>query len=86
MKRISLISNSSIQYYKYEAEINIDFGKTNKVYFHQPIGGFANASYWSSSQSSTSATANAISINFGTGVISNNLKTNSFYVRAIRKF
>ena len=37
MKRISLISNSSIQYYKFEAEINIDFGKTNKVYFHQPF-------------------------------------------------
>lgn len=59
----------------------------NKLYSNKgSIGGFANASYWSSSQSSTSATTNAISINFGTGVISNNLKTNSFYVRAIRKF
>jgi hypothetical protein len=37
MKRISLISNSSIQYHKFEAEINLDFGKTNKVYFHQPF-------------------------------------------------
>jgi hypothetical protein len=36
MKRISLISNSSIQYYKFEAEVNLDFGKTHKVYFHQP--------------------------------------------------
>jgi hypothetical protein len=36
MKRISLISNSSIQYYKFEAEVNLDFGKSNKVYFHQP--------------------------------------------------
>ena len=37
MKRISLISNSSIQYHKFEAEINLDFAKLNKVYFHQPF-------------------------------------------------
>lgn len=37
MKRISLISNSSIQYYKFEAEINLDFSKSNKIYFHQPF-------------------------------------------------
>jgi hypothetical protein len=37
MKRISLISNSSIQYHKFEAEINLDFAKSNKVYFHQPF-------------------------------------------------
>jgi hypothetical protein len=37
MKRISLISNSSIQYYKFEAEINLDFSRSNKIYFHQPF-------------------------------------------------
>ena len=37
MKRISLISNSSIQYYKFETKINLDFGRTNKIYFHQPF-------------------------------------------------
>lgn len=37
MKRISLISNSSIQYYKFDAEINLDFSKSHKVYFHQPF-------------------------------------------------
>ena len=33
MKRISLIANSSLQYYKFETEINLDFGKNNKIYF-----------------------------------------------------
>jgi hypothetical protein len=37
MKRISLISNSSIQYYKFETKINLDFGRNNKIYFHQPF-------------------------------------------------
>jgi hypothetical protein len=37
MKRISLISNSSIQYYKFDSEINLDFSKNNKIYFHQPF-------------------------------------------------
>lgn len=37
MKRISLISNSSIQYYKFDSEINLDFSKSNKIYFHQPF-------------------------------------------------
>ena len=37
MKRISLISNSSIQYYKFEAEVNLDVAKSNKLYFHQPF-------------------------------------------------
>ena len=37
MKRISLISNSSIQYHKFESDINLDFAKNNKVYFHQPF-------------------------------------------------
>lgn len=37
MKRISLISNSSIQYYKYESEINLEFSKKNKIYFDQPF-------------------------------------------------
>lgn len=44
MKRISLISNSSIQYHKFEAEINLDFAKSNKVYFHQPFD--SNISDW----------------------------------------
>lgn len=35
MKRISLITNSSIQYYKYTVRINNDFGKENKVFFKQ---------------------------------------------------
>ncbi len=29
MKRINLISNSSIQYYKFDAEINLEFSKKN---------------------------------------------------------
>lgn len=37
MKRISLISNSSIQYHKFEAEINLDFAKSNKIYYHEPF-------------------------------------------------
>ena len=37
MKRISLISNSSIQYHKFDSEINLDFSKSNKIYFHQPF-------------------------------------------------
>ena len=37
MKRISLISNSSIQYYKFVSEINLDFSKSNKIHFHQPF-------------------------------------------------
>lgn len=37
MKRISLISNSSIQYHKFNSEVNLDFAKTNKIYFHQPF-------------------------------------------------
>ncbi|MEI6312714.1 MAG: virulence factor SrfB [Bacteroidota bacterium] len=37
MKRISLISNSSIQYHKFNSEVNLDFAKKNKIYFHQPF-------------------------------------------------
>lgn len=37
MKRISLIANSSLQYYKFETEINLDFGKNNKIYYHEPF-------------------------------------------------
>lgn len=37
MKRISLIANSSIQYYKYEANIDLEFGKENRFYYHQPF-------------------------------------------------
>ncbi|KGE13499.1 virulence factor SrfB [Sphingobacterium deserti] len=37
MKRISLIANSSIQYYKYEVNIDLEFGKENRLYYHQPF-------------------------------------------------
>lgn len=37
MKRISLISNSSIQYHKFDSEIKLDFSKNSKIYFHQPF-------------------------------------------------
>lgn len=37
MKRISLIANSSIQYYKFEAKIDLEFGKLNKIYYHEPF-------------------------------------------------
>ena len=33
--RISLISNSSIQYHKFEADINLNFN--NKLFFHEPF-------------------------------------------------
>ncbi|SKC08133.1 hypothetical protein SAMN05660841_04097 [Sphingobacterium nematocida] len=36
MKRISLIANSNIQYYKYEVSIDLSFGKTNRIFYHQP--------------------------------------------------
>jgi hypothetical protein len=48
------------------------------------IGGFNNTSYWTSSQSSSTT---AWSINFSSGTLSSaSNKTNSMYVRAIRKF
>ncbi len=34
---ISLIANSSLQYYKFETEIKLDFGRDNTVYFHEPL-------------------------------------------------
>lgn len=37
MQRISLIANSSIQYYKFSSDINLDFGKTTRLYYHQPF-------------------------------------------------
>lgn len=37
MKRISLISNSNIQYYKFKAEIDEDAGKKNKLYYCEPF-------------------------------------------------
>lgn len=59
----------------------------NKLYLNKgSIGGFANTSYWSSSQSTTSGSINAISINFGSGTISNTAKTSLLYVRAVRRF
>lgn len=57
----------------------------NKLYINKTsIGAFSNASYWSSSQAGSTT---AYSINFSTGAgISTSTKTNSMYVRAIRKF
>ena len=37
MKRLSLIANTSIQYYRYDAEIDLDFGKNNRLYYRQPF-------------------------------------------------
>jgi hypothetical protein len=37
MKRISLISNTSIQYHKFETDIDLDSAKRNKVFFHEPF-------------------------------------------------
>lgn len=41
MKRISLIANSHIQYYKYEVDVDLAFGKANKLYYHQPFDNHA---------------------------------------------
>lgn len=37
MKRISLISNTSVQYYKFEAELDLINSKNGKLYFHEPF-------------------------------------------------
>lgn len=37
MPRISLIANSSIQYHKFTTQIEQDFGKANKVLYHEPF-------------------------------------------------
>jgi hypothetical protein len=37
MKRVSLISNSSIQYYKFDSEVDLDFGRQHKIFYHQPF-------------------------------------------------
>lgn len=37
MKRVSLISNSSIQYYKFDEEIKLDFSKNNRIFYRQPF-------------------------------------------------
>lgn len=37
MTRISLIANSSIQYYKFSTNIDLEFGKQNRLSFHQPF-------------------------------------------------
>jgi hypothetical protein len=37
MKRISLISNTGIQYYRYKSEVDLDFGKANRIHFIQPF-------------------------------------------------
>jgi hypothetical protein len=61
------------------------YNELNKLYLNRLIiGGFNNTSYWTSSQSSSTT---AWSINFSSGTISSaSNKTNSMYVRAIRKF
>lgn len=37
MKKISIISNTSIQYYKFETEIDLENFKKNKIYYHEPF-------------------------------------------------
>jgi hypothetical protein len=37
MRRLSLIANTSIQYYRYTADVELDFGRSNKIYFRQPL-------------------------------------------------
>lgn len=37
MKRISFISNTSVQYYRFESEIDLDFGRNNKLFYSQPF-------------------------------------------------
>jgi hypothetical protein len=37
MKKISLISNTSIQYYKFETTIDLESYKTNKIYYNEPF-------------------------------------------------
>lgn len=56
----------------------------SKLYLNKSaIGGFTNASYWSSSQNNSTT---AHSLNFSSGVSNTSVKTSSLYVRAIRKF
>jgi hypothetical protein len=45
MRRVSLISNSGIQFYKFRVSIDKQFGKTNKIYFHEPLN-LLNFKYW----------------------------------------
>ncbi len=55
-----------------------------KLYINKTaIGGFASANYWSSSESGTFY---AFSQGFGSGGLTNGLKTNASYVRAVRAF
>src|SRR5690554_1211449 len=37
MQRISLIANSSIQYYKFSSNIDLEFGRNSRLYYHQPF-------------------------------------------------
>jgi len=37
MKKISLISNTSIQYYKFETAIDLESNKINKIYYNEPF-------------------------------------------------
>ena len=45
MRRVTLIANSGIQYYKFKVSLDKQFGKTNKIYFHEPLN-LTNFKYW----------------------------------------
>ncbi len=45
MRRVSLIANSGIQYYKFKVNLDKQFGKTNKIYFQEPLN-LTNFKYW----------------------------------------
>lgn len=45
MRRVSLIANSGIQYYKFKVNLDKQFGKNNKIYFQEPLD-LSNFKYW----------------------------------------
>jgi hypothetical protein len=45
MRRVSLIANSGIQYYKFKVSFDKQFGKSNKIFFHEPLN-LTNFKYW----------------------------------------
>jgi hypothetical protein len=60
------------------------FYELEKLYLNRTvIGGFASTYYWSSSQTSSTS---AYGVYFANGSASSLSKTNTFYIRAIRKF
>jgi hypothetical protein len=78
-------------------QVAADYTNNSKADWHLPsqdelaqlyiqratVGGFSAGSYWSSSES---AASDAWSQNFGSGVRSNDHKSNSYYVRPVRAF